>query len=283
MLIRDMLQERTTLSFEFFPPKDYVGFWELHGTIRMLRSLSPDFVSVTRNSGRSRSLTTELTSRVKCDLGIESMAHLICMDSTPDEISRCVGELTAKGIKNILALRGDLPKDGLGHLTFEHASDMVTFLRAGHPDLCIGAACYPETHPDAPNAAADLDNLKRKVDAGVDFLITQLFFDNRRFLRFRDRADKAGINVPIIAGIMPILSAKQVERFAAMCGVSIPASLRKKIESVGDDTEALRHVGMFHATKQCLNLLRNGVAGLHFYTLNRSSATRAICQYVKSS
>lgn len=282
MLIRDMLQEKATLSFEFFPPKDHVGFWELHGTICLLKALSPDFVSVTRRTG-GRALTTELTSRVKSDLGMESMAHLTCVDSTPDKIGQAVDELKAKGIRNILALRGDLPKDGPAKLAFEHANDLVAFLRARHPDLCIGAACYPETHPDAPSAAVDLGNLKRKVDAGADFLITQLFFDNRRFLRFRDRADKAGVNVPVIAGIIPILGAKQVKRFAAMCGAGIPPSLRKKIESVGDDTEALRHVGMFHATKQCLNLLRNGVAGLHFYTLNRSSATRAICQYVRSS
>jgi len=156
----------------------------------------------------------------------------------------------------------------------------VAFIRERH-SFCLGGACYPEKHPEAPSAEADLDNLKRKVDAGVDFLITQLFFDNDDYLRFRERAVAAGVRVPILAGIMPILNVKQIKRFTRMCGASLPNALRQKIEAVEDDAEAVRQVGIYHATRQCEDLLRDGVPGIHFYTLNRSTATRAIYQSIK--
>ena len=163
-----------------------------------------------------------------------------------------------------------------------HANELVSFVR-DRCDLCVGAACHPEGHPEAPSAERDLDHLKRKVDAGADFLISQLFFDNDHFLSFRDRAAKAGINIPIIAGIMPILSVRQVKRFTQMCGATIPKDLLRRIEAVEDDSEAVRHVGMYHSTRQCVELLEENVAGIHFYTLNRSTATRAIYQLIKTS
>jgi methylenetetrahydrofolate reductase (NADPH) len=205
--------------------------------------------------------------------------------ATRAELAADLDDLRFRGVENVLALRGDPPEgsesfepvsDG-----FEYANELVKFIR-DRGDLCIGAACYPEVHPEALNAEEDLENLKRKVDAGADFLITQLFFDNEVFLRFRDRAQRAGISIPIVAGIMPILSVKQVKKFTRMCGVTVPRGLLKRIEAVEDDSEAVRHIGMYYATRQCSGLLREGVPGVHFYTLNRSTATRAIYQLIKA-
>jgi len=276
MLIRDRLAEGPTLSFEFFPPQGEFGFWDLRGTIGSLHPLSPDFVSVTCPAKRSAP-TAELAARIKQDLHIESMAHLTCAGDR-ESITEAVDDIHRRGIGNVLALRGD----GASEMAFGHADELVRLIRQRHPDMCVAAACHPETHPEAPSAEDDIRNLRRKVDAGVDFLITQLFFDNADFLRFRDRAAAAGIAVPIVAGIMPVLDAKQVVRFTGMCGARMPDDLLARIESVGDDMEAVRHIGMFHATQQCLGLLREGVAGLHFYTLNSSTATRAIFQYIRS-
>lgn len=278
---------RPTLSFEFFPPKDDIGFWDLYRTIESLKPLAPTYVSVTYGAGGgTRRKTVELVSRIKSDAGIEPLAHLTCVGSERGEIARVTDELKSRGVENILALRGDPPQGEKVFIPcpggFRYANELVSFIRERHADFCIGAACYPEGHPECPSREADLDNLKRKVDAGVDFLITQLFFDNADFLAFREQAVRAGINVPIIAGIMPVLSVNQIKRFTQMCGASIPESLLRRIDSVEDDPEAVRHVGMYHSTQQCLELLENDVAGIHFYTLNRSAATRAIYQFIKA-
>ncbi len=288
MRISDLLREkRPTLSFEFFPPKDDIGFWDLYRTVESLRPLEPSYVSVTYGAGGTTRLKTlDLVARIKSDIGIESMAHLTCVGSTRSAIGRTVDDLRSRGIENILALRGDTPEGQrefvLTEGGFRYANELASFIRERHGDLCIGGACYPEGHPEAPGLEKDLENLKRKVDAGVDFLITQLFFNNDGFFAFRDRAVHAGINVPIVAGIMPILSAGQIRRFTQMCGATIPAELLRKIEGVEDDPEAVRHVGMYHSTQQCLALLEQEVAGIHFYTLNRSTATRAIYQLIKT-
>lgn len=288
MRVIDEIWDRSpTLSFEFFPPKDDIGFWDLYKTIESLKPLDPSYVSVTYGAGGStRRKTVELVARIKRDSGIEPLAHLTCVAHTRAEIAHIVDELKSARIENILCLRGDPPE---GQAQFEpppdgfaHANELAAFVRDRHPDFCLGGACHPETHPEAPSPEADLENLKRKVDAGVKFLITQLFFDNDDFYRFRDRCAEAGVFVPIIAGLMPILSVKQIKRFTGMCGASIPAGLLSKIEAVEDDQDAVRHVGVMHTTEQCLDLIENGVAGLHFYTLNRSTATRAIFQQIKS-
>jgi len=288
MRIIDALSQTTpTLSFEFFPPKDDIGFWDLYKIIESLKPLEPTYVSVTYGAGGStRTKTIDLVVRIKTDLKMESMAHLTCVGATREEIGKVADELKTRGVVNILPLRGDPP---LGENKFvpveggfQYANELVEFLRERHPDLCLGGACYPEGHPEAPSLEKDLDNLKRKVDSGVDFLITQLFFHNDDFFAFRDRASKAGINVPIIAGIMPILSVKQVKRFTQMCGAAIPKELLRRIEAVEDDSEAVRHIGMYHSTQQCLQLLENDTVGIHFYTLNRSTATRAIYQLIKT-
>lgn len=287
MRIRDHIEEGpATLSFEFFPPKDEIGFWDLYRTIESLKPLKPTYVSVTYGAGGgTRRKTVDLVARIKGDLGMETMAHLTCVGHTRKELGEVVDELRMRGMQNILALRGDPPAGTKTFIPteggFAYANELVAFIR-DRCDLCIGAACYPEGHPEAPSRQEDLDNLKRKVDAGVDFLITQLFFDNDAFFSFRDRAAAAGIDVPIIAGLMPIVGVNQVKRFTGMCGATIPKALLRKIEAVEDDAEAVRHIGMYHATQQCLALLEQKVAGIHFYTLNRSSATRAIYQFVRA-
>jgi methylenetetrahydrofolate reductase (NADPH) len=276
---------KRTVSFEFFPPKTDAGFEELFRTIQALKPLAPDYVSVTYGAGGStRSKTVELVKRIKRETGIEPMAHLTCVGSTQDEIAAVLDDLHQGHVENVLPLRGDPPK---GEATFQaveggfrYANELVAFIRPKY-SFCLAAACYPERHQEAPSAEADLDNLKRKVDAGVDFLITQLFFDNSDFYRFRDRVAAAGIALPMLAGIMPIRNVKHIMRITEMCGASLPAALRRKIEAVEDDDEAVAQVGMAHAARQCEDLLAQAVCGLHFYTLNRSTATRAIFQEIR--
>ena len=288
MRIRDAIDSNPpTLSFEFFPPRDEIGFWDLYRTIESLRPLNPTYVSVTYGAGgATRKKTIELVARIKADIRIESMAHLTCAGSTRQELAGILDELKQRGVVNVLALRGD-PAEGQRVFTktaggFAHANELVGFIRNRHQDgFCLGAACYPQGHPECGSLELDLENLKRKVDAGVDFLITQLFFDNADFFAFRDRAAAAGIELPIIAGLMPILSVRQVKRFTEMCGATIPPGLLEQIEAVEDDPEAVRHVGMYHTTQQCHGLIDQGAAGIHFYTLNRSTATRAIFQQIK--
>jgi methylenetetrahydrofolate reductase (NADPH) len=289
MRIRDALdQSPPTISFEFFPPKDEIGFWDLYRTVESLKPLNPTYVSVTYGAGgATRRKTIELTARIKADIRIESMAHLTCVGSSQQELGGILDELKQRGVENVLALRGDPPAGSRIFVPmeggFRYANELVAFIRQRHSEtFCLGAACYPEGHPECADLQRDLDNLKRKVDAGVDFLISQLFFDNGGFFAFRDRAAAAGINVPIIAGLMPILSVRQVKRFTEMCGASIPPTLLEQIEAVEDDPEAVRQVGMYHTTRQCHSLIEQGVAGIHFYTLNRSTATRAIFQQIKS-
>ncbi len=286
MKIIDMLRQgRRTVSFEFFPPKNDQSFSGLFTTIEALKPLQPSYVSVTYGAGGStRRKTVDLVKRIKHEIGIEAMAHLTCVGASAGEIASVLQNFHEVGIDNLLPLRGDPPK---GQKTFEavnggfhYANELVEFIRSGY-DFCLGGACYPEMHPEAPSPAVDLENLKRKVDAGVDFLITQLFFDNADFYRFRDNAAAAGIDVPMLAGIMPLLSLRQTKRFAQMCGARIPVDLLAKIEPVEDDGDAVRSLGTMHAARQCEQLLNEGVAGLHFYTLNRSTATRAIFQHIK--
>jgi methylenetetrahydrofolate reductase (NADPH) len=286
MRIIDILQSgKCSVSFEFFPPKDDEGFADLFRTIEALKPLEPTYVSVTYGAGGStRRKTVDLVKRIKHEIGIEAMAHLTCVGATREEIRDVLDDLHEGGIENVLPLRGDPPKGEEKFVKtaggFGYANELIEFVRGAYP-FCLAAACYPEAHPEAPDAATDLANLKRKVDAGADFLISNLFFNNDDFLRFRERAAAAGIHLPILAGIMPILSVNQVKRITKLCGARIPSDLLAKIEAVEDDTEAVRQIGMYHAARQCAQLLVEGVAGLHFYTLNRSTATRAIFQEIR--
>jgi len=273
-------------SFEFFPPKDEIGFQSLFETIEKLKSANPAFVSVTYGAGGStRSKTIDLVGRIKNKIGIESMAHLTCVGHKMDEIDSVLECLHKCGIENILALRGDPPQNQGKFIKteggFGYADELVSFIKSKY-SFCIGAACYPEGHIESQDLSKDIENLKRKVDCGVDFLITQLFFNNTHYFKFIERAEKEGIKIPILPGIMPILNLKQCQRFTQMCGASLPDSLVAKFEGINDDLNKVREIGLEHAIKQCRDLIKSGAPGIHFYTLNRSRATIAILDNLRS-
>src|SRR5579862_1491938 len=283
MQIRELLARgRPTFSFEFFPPKTEEAARQLEETIADLKELKPSFVSVTYGAGGStRERTIEVVTRVKRETGIEAMAHLTCSGATRDEIGAVLERLVAAGVQNVLALRGDPPKGQTAFTAveggFQFASELVRFIRDHHNStLCLGGAGYPEKHPESGNPAVDLANLKRKVDEGLDFVITQLFFDNRRYFEFVERARQIGIKVPILAGIMPITNAAQVERFTVSCGAVLPFELAAELDRRRHEAQAVLELGVAHATAQCIDLLQHGAEGIHFYTLNRSAATREI-------
>jgi len=269
---------RPVFSFEFFPPKTDAGYDVLYRTITDLNRLNPDFVSVTWGAGGStRRKTVEIVARIQREIGLTAMAHLSCIGSTPEQIEQTIAELAHAHVKNVLALGGDRPEgyeppEG----AFTYANELAAFIRSTHFDICLGGACYPETHPLAPSREIDMENLVRKVDAGVEFLITQLFFDNRDFFDFCDRARAAGINVPIVAGIMPILSVQSIRRMTSLSGAKLPAELETKLSKAEHDDALTHEVGVEWATRQCRQLLEQGVPGIHFYTLNKSQATRNI-------
>ena len=280
MKIVERLGASPAFSFEFFPPKDEEGVERLFQTIAELKGYEPAYVSVTYGAGGStRRLTVDLVRRIKHEVGIEAMAHLTCVGATRDEIAAVLDQLVDSRIDNVIALRGDPPRGATEFVRpeggFAYGSELLAFIRARY-ELCIAAACYPEGHPEAPDLETDLQHLKRKVDAGADFLVTQLFFDNADYFAFVERARAAGIDVPIVAGIMPITNVSQIKRFTAMCGASIPEALLSRLEAAGADAEAVRAIGVEHATAQCRELVASGVPGIHFYTLNRSTATREI-------
>ena len=264
-------------SFEFFPPKNSEGFATLYETIARLKSSDPGFVSVTYGAGgTTRSKTVDLVGNIKNAIGIESMAHLTCVGHNEHEIYSVLENLHEKNIENVLALRGDPPKGEEKFIKtkggFKYGNELVSFIKKNF-SFCIGAACYPEGHIECKDLDKDIENLKRKVDSGVDFLVTQLFFDNQNYFKFLDRAQAAKINIPIIPGIMPILNLKQMQRFTRMCGAKLSPSLLDKFKGVEDDNEKVREIGIFHAIEQCRELLKYKVPGIHFYTLNRSKAT----------
>ena len=272
-------------SFEFFPPKTPAGERNLYAALAELRSLEPSFVSVTYGAGGStREKTIEIVKRIREQYGLEAMAHFTCVGATVPELHETLDEMEQAGIDNVLALRGD-PPAGQEFWTqteggLEYSRELVELIDDGYP-FAIGAACFPETHIHAESPEADLEHLAEKVRAGVDFLITQLFFDNALYFDFLSRARAIGIEVPIIPGVMPITHAGQVERMAKMCGASIPERLGHELHARAEDPEAVLAFGVAYATLQCAELLAAGAPGIHFYTLNRSPATRAILSALK--
>lgn len=281
MKIRERLDAHLpTFSFEFFPPKTEEGLQKLYATIEHLAELSPAYVSVTYGAGGStRDRTVELAAHIRHAIGLETVAHLTGNSHTREEMSDILCGLRNAGIENVLALRGDPPKKADWTPpadAFHFASDLVAFIRKDH-DFCIAAACYPETHTDCADPEQDLAHLVHKVNQGVDFLVTQLFFDNSHYFSFVRRARAAGVTIPIVPGIMPVTNAAQVARFTKMCGATIPPSLWAKLEKVQDDEQAVMAVGIEWAIRQCRELLALGAPGIHFYTLNRSLATRVVC------
>lgn len=282
MHIRDIFAAHpTTFSFEFFPPKNESAWEDLFANIVCLQGLEPSFVSVTYGAGGStRQFTHDLLVRIQKETSLTAVSHLTCVSHSREEIAVILDRYAASGIENVLALRGDPPRGSPNYDrskdAFKYAAELVSFIRAHRRGFGIGVAGFPEGHPDTPNRLKELDYLKAKVDAGADYICTQLFFDNRDFYDFRDRCDLAGIRVPIIAGIMPIGSRVGLTRMAELAaGSRIPASLLRAVQRCETDDD-VASVGTTWATNQCFDLLNNQVRGLHFYTLNKSDATRQI-------
>jgi methylenetetrahydrofolate reductase (NADPH) len=268
-------------SFEFFPPKSDAGVSELFATLRELTDLAPGFVSVTYGAGGStRQRTVELVSTIKAETGIEAMAHLTCVGHSRAELREILDRLRAAGMENVLALRGDPPRDQTQFKPapdgFSHGSELAGYIRELGLPFCVGGACYPEGHLESESREIDLRHTRTKVESGTDFLITQLFFDNAFYFHFLERARAAGIDCPIVPGIMPITNVAQIDRITTMCGATLPKKLQLALEKRKDDPEAVLQLGVAHATKQCVELLEAGVPGIHFYTLNRSRASRMI-------
>lgn len=277
--------EEPAFSFEFFPPKTPEGEEQLFRALTELRSLDPAFVSVTWGAGGStRSKTIEIVKRMHRDFGLEAMAHFTCVGATVEELHASLREMREAGIDNVLALRGDPPQGEERFVQTEGGlayGSELTALVAGSYDFCVAGACYPEVHGEAADLETDLRHLKAKVDAGAKILITQLFFDNAQYFRFVDEARAAGIDVPIVPGIMPVLNVGQIKRMTSMCGATIPPRLEEALEARADDPEAAAELGVSYATLQCAELLARGAPGIHFYTINRSPSTRAIVSALK--
>jgi methylenetetrahydrofolate reductase (NADPH) len=282
MKIRNRLNpSKPCFSFEFFPPKTPEGEKNLWDALEELKALEPGFVSVTYGAGGStRDRTVQLVTQITQRTGLTAMAHLTCVGHTRDELVQVLDTLQTAKIENVLALRGDPPK---GEKLFKpvpgglrYANELVELIREKEYPFCVGSACYPEGHVETASRDEDLKLLKLKVDAGLDFLITQLFFDNAFYFDFVERARRLGINIPIVPGIMPVTSYEQLGRFIRLCGATVPMRLQMQLEKVKDDAEAVMQLGVAHATVQCVELLARGVPGIHFYTLNKSPATRMI-------
>jgi methylenetetrahydrofolate reductase (NADPH) len=273
--------DRPIHSFEFFPPRSDEGERNLRSALEELRPLRPDFASVTYGAaGSTRSRTLEVTRWLLEELEIEAMAHLSCVGASRQGLQQIIGEITATGVQNILALRGDPPRSEAGWTPhadgLRYSTELIELIAASAPSMCIGAACFPEVHPEASDRAADLRFLRAKVDAGASFLIAQLFFDNELYFRFLEDARAAGIEVPIVPGIMPITDLSQIKTITQTCGATIPAKLLEQLDLRGHTPEAVHQLGVAFAALQCADLLSRGAPGIHFYTLNRSPATRAI-------
>jgi methylenetetrahydrofolate reductase (NADPH) len=266
---------RPIFSFEFFPPHSVKAAAELLETVRDLSRLGPDFVSVTCPIVKERRpLTFGLIARIKRDVDIEAMAHIVTMGYSREEVRGVLEGLRIGGVENVLVLRGDPPAgvDDPGPQEFPHASDLASFAR--EIGLCVGGAAHPEKHPDSPDWDSEIRHVHTKIEAGCEFLITQLFFDNSDYFRYVERMRDAGISTPIIPGIMPITSLKGIQRIADINGNRIPDDLMEELQSVREDSAAVHRIGVRHATSQCVELIQKGAAGIHFYTLNRSAATR---------
>lgn len=280
MKIRDLLQEKRTISCEFFPPRQGDGIPGVLRAIDRVRAYHPDFVSVTYGAGGStRAFTEEITMHVKRHTDLEVMAHLTCVAQTREEIHGVLERLDEHGIENVIALRGDPPQGQRDFVPvaggFEHATGLIEHIRENF-QFGVAGACYPEGHVESPDLSRDIEYVRLKVDKGADFLVTQLFYDNGRFFEFMDRTVKSGINVPVLPGVLPILSTAQIRRFTGLCGATIPPDLDRQLDRYADDDNAVRELGIEYATNQVRELWDSGVPGVHFYVLNRSYSVSRI-------
>ena len=283
MKILDKFEEnKTLLSFEVFPPKKTSPIESIYGVLEELCSLNPAYVSVTYGAGGTASDNTcAIASRIKNDYKIEALAHITCVNSTRSEVESVLKEFKKNNIDNVLALRGDVVPDMPPKTDFKYASELTEFIK-NHGGFNIAGACYPEVHPEAEDDVSDIINLRKKVEAGADFLISQLFYDNNTFYDFQKRCRLAGINVPIEAGIMPVINSRQIQRMVSLCGASLPAKFVRIMNRYGDNPEAMRDAGIAYAVDQCVDLIANGVSGIHLYTMNNPYVARRICDAIGS-
>lgn len=279
MKISEILKNnKVTVSFEVFPPKQWDKIENTKSVVREMSKSNPAFMSVTYGaSGTQAGFTQEIANEVK-DNGITPLSHLTCLTSTRDKIHQVVNELDRNGIENILALRGDIPQgfEFPDDQYFEHAYQLVNEIKSINPNFCIGGACYPEVHPESKNRVEDIEYLKQKVDCGVEFLTTQMFFDNDKFLNFYEMCQVKGINVPIIAGIMPITNAKQIRRSIELSNCSVPKKFYKIMDRFGENEECMKQAGIIYATEQIIDLMANGINNIHIYTMNKPNVAEKI-------
>jgi methylenetetrahydrofolate reductase (NADPH) len=285
MKITEILKhKRPMFSLEFFPPKTQEGMNELFDTLREAKKLGPGFISVTYGAGGgTKDRTIDIVKRAKSEIGLESAAHLTCVGHSKQEIRAILDEITSSGIENVIALRGDPPQGEARFVPnpqgFRYASELTAFIRSAY-SLCVAVAGYPEGHIESPDKETDWEYLRKKIEAGADLVITNLFLDNRHFFTFERAMHESGVKVPIVPGIMPITNYNQILRFTRICGATIPKELLRKLETVQGDPETVRQYGVEHAIEQCKELLDRGVPGIHFYTLNKSLATSEIIRSI---
>lgn len=283
MKIADFFQTKTVFSFEIFPPKPEADESVIYKTLDSLSGLKPDFISVTYGAGggKNGSKTIQIARDIKKRYGVENVAHLPSVSLSEENVHAILDDFKENGIENVLALRGDLQAGAVANGRFKYASDLISFMKENY-DFDIIAACYPEGHSESPNVIFDIHNLKRKVDAGASHLISQLFFDNEYFYTFLERAKLAGINVPIEAGIMPVTNKAQIERMVQLCGVNMPRKFLKMINRYEHSPEAIRDAGIAYAIDQIVDLITQGVDGIHLYTMNNATVARRIYEAVHS-
>ncbi len=283
MKTTEIFKKKRCFSFEVFPPKRTMPIESIYGTLDRLAELKPDFISVTYGAGGSQSsYTLEIASKIKRDYGIEGVAHLPCLYLDEKSAGETLEKIRELGIENILALRGDRTADAEPKGRFKYANELVSFIKDWDKELNVLGACYPEGHPECSSRVEDIHNLKRKVDCGAGHLVSQLFFDNNLFYDFWERAKIADINVPIEAGIMPVVNKKQIERMVSLCGASLPQKFLKMMNRFGDSPEAMRDAGIAYAVDQIVDLITNGVEGIHLYTMNNPYIAERICQSVRT-
>jgi len=281
MKIKDLFKNKNTvISFEIFPPNKKFPVENIYKTIDELSKLNPDYISVTYGAGgTTQDRTVEITNRIKNINQIETMAHLTCIGATEESINATLKQLKNNGIKNILALRGDIPRDQIHDSKFSYASDLVKHIKKDG-SFSIGGAFYPEVHFEN-NDLLDLFHLKTKVDSGTDFLVSQLFFDNEDFYKFKEKTQKLNINVPLVAGILPVTNYKQIQKVRELCNAKIPRKFQTILDKFKDDPKALEEAGIIYATEQIIDLIASGVDGVHIYTMNKVHVTRKILENIK--
>ncbi|MBR6987587.1 MAG: methylenetetrahydrofolate reductase [Clostridiales bacterium] len=283
MKVSQVYNTKRSLSFEIFPPKKDTELQNIDETLEVLAELEPDFISVTFGAGGSSNCnrTIELAKKIKYEYNIEPVVHLTCLHYDKNEIDEFAKVLRSEGIENILALRGD-PNPNVGAKDdFRHSSDLISYLKDDY-DFCFLGACYPECHPESPSTVSEIKSLKKKVDAGAEVLLSQLFFDNDIFYRFHEECEIAGIDVPVIPGVMPVINAAQIKRMVSLCNASFPKRFQRIISRYEDNKEALFDAGMSYCLSQIIDLLVSDIKGIHLYTMNNPLVARRICEGIKN-